>query len=88
MEKRFVLVIDWSIDGSNEQSVELFATKKAAQKFMKQDYYRVCEEFDQQADDCDIAEMSAECYENGTHAQNYCLWHIYEKEVKNEEMFD
>ena len=55
---------------------------------MKQDYYRVCEEFDQQADDCDIAEMSAECYENGTHAQNYCLWHIYEKEVKNEEMFD
>lgn len=84
MENVFVLVIDWSIDGSNEQSVEVFATKEAAQKFMKQDYYSVCEEFGQQADECDIAEMSAECYENGNYTQNYCLWNIYKKEVKNE----
>ena len=84
--KVFLLVLDFSIDGTHDSNVEVYATRKAAQKAMKEQFNATLPEYKESYAEEDIE--FDEPFDNGAqislrdnYSEKHDEWCIVEKEV-------
>ena len=84
--KVYLLVLDFSFDGMHDSNIEVYATKKAAQKAMKEQFKATLPEYKEDYEEEDIEfdepyDTGAQISLRDNYSEKHDEWYIVEKEV-------